>query len=61
MSRVYVKFKNKEDRIKGFYALATQTKVEGLSGDIFGISEEDLPILKNSQVGFDIASPEEVK
>jgi len=61
MSRIYVKFSSKGDRIKGFYTLVRQTRVEGLSGNVFGISEEDLPILKNSQVGFDIASPEEVK
>ena len=61
MSRVYIKFPSKEDRIEGLYTLLRQTSVEGLPGNVFGISEEDLPILKNSQAKFDIASPEEVQ
>ena len=60
MSRVYIKFSSDSDRIKGVYALATQASVDSLPEGVFGISAEDLYILKNERIKYSEASPEEV-
>ena len=60
MSRVYIKFASDSDRIKGVYALATQASVDSLPGEVFGISAEHLLILKNENIKYNEASPEEV-
>ena len=60
MGRVWIKFASKEDRVKGIYALAAKTQVDNLLGKFYGLSEEDLHILKKSEVDYAIAFPEEV-
>ena len=60
MSRVYIKFPSQPDRVRGVYALATQASVDSLPGEIFGVSENDLYILKKELVEYIFASPEEI-
>jgi hypothetical protein len=60
MSRVYIKFASDPDRIRGVYALATQASVDSLPEEIFGISAEDLYILKNEKIQYTEATRAEV-
>jgi hypothetical protein len=60
MSRVYIKFASDPDRIRGVYALATQASVDSLPEEIFGISAEDLYILKNEKIKYTEATRAEV-
>jgi hypothetical protein len=60
MSRVYIRFQSKDDEVKGYYALATQTRVDSLPGEIFSISDADLYILEDEQAKYTLVPHEDV-
>ena len=53
---VKIKFKTKEDRIKGFYELATKGMVRSLPNSIFEIADQYLRMLDEANVAYEIIS-----
>lgn len=51
-----IKFKTKEDRIKGFYELATKGMGKSLPNGIFEISDQYLQLLDEANVAYEIIS-----
>ena len=57
---VRIKFKTKEDRIKGFYELATKGRGRSLPDGIFEIADQYLRILDDANVAYEIISREAI-
>ena len=60
MNIVYIKFNNREDHIKGYYELATKTKVISLPNEIYGVPLSELQILEELHISYRRATDEEV-
>lgn len=57
---VRIRFKTKNDRIKGFYELATKGRGRSLPNGIFEIADQYLKILDNAKVAYEIISRKEI-
>jgi hypothetical protein len=61
MHTAFIKFLSREDRIRGFYQLATRASVSSLPDDIFQVPAEALKLLDAERVAYRRASDAEVK
>ena len=61
MQTIYIKFLTEEDRVRGFYELATRSRVGSLPGKIYQVPLEALKLLENQQIGYRRATDDEVK
>jgi hypothetical protein len=57
---VRIRFKTKEDRIKGFYELATKGSGRSLPNGIFEIADQFLRILDDANIAYEIISSEAI-
>ena len=60
MQTVYIKFINEENRVKGFYQLATRSRVASLPGEIYQIPLSAISLLEKENIGFRRATDAEV-
>jgi hypothetical protein len=58
---VFIKFLTREDRVRGFYELATRARVASLSGEIYQIPIEALRLLDEQRIAHRRATDAEVK
>ncbi len=56
---VRIKFKTKQDRINGFYELATKGRGRGLPNDVFEIAGRYLKILDDAGIAYEIVQTDE--
>lgn len=61
MQTVFIKFLTQEDRVRGFYELATKARVGSFPGEIYQVPVEGLKLLDNQQVAYRRATDVEVK
>ena len=60
MQTVYIKFTSPEHRARGFYELATRSRLASLPGEIYQIPLSAIPLLENENIGFRRAMNAEV-
>ena len=61
MQTMYIKFLSEEDRIRGFYELATQSRIASLPGSIYQVPLDCLKLLENQRIGYRRATDNELK
>lgn len=61
MQTMYVKFLSPEDRVRGFYELATRSRIASLPGEVYQIPLEGLKLLEDQGIGYRRATDAEVK
>jgi len=61
MHSVYVKFPTDDDRKRGFFELATHSRISSLPGQVYQVPLDALRILENQHIGYRRATDEEVK
>ncbi|HEV3006022.1 MAG TPA: hypothetical protein VGX78_16255 [Pirellulales bacterium] len=61
MQTVYIRFQTQEDRVRGFYELATRAHISSLPGGVYQVPMEAIRILEDQHIGFRRAKDAEVK
>ena len=61
MQTVFIKFLTHEDRVRGFYELATKARIGSFPGEVYQVPVEALKLLDNQQVAYRRATDVEVK
>lgn len=61
MQTVYIKFLTEDDRTRGFFEMAKQTRIGSLPGKVYQIPLGGLQILDDMHIGYRRASDTEVK
>ncbi len=61
MQTIYIKFLTHEDRVRGFYELATRSRVGSLPGEVYQVPIEALKVLEDQRIGYRRATDSEVK
>jgi hypothetical protein len=61
MQSVFIRFLTQEDRVRGFYELATRARVSSLPGEVYQVPIEALRLLEAQHVGYRRATDAEVK
>jgi hypothetical protein len=61
MLTVYIKFTTPEHRERGFYELATRSRLASLPGEVYQVPLSALPILEKENIGYRRATDAEVK
>jgi hypothetical protein len=61
MRSVYIRFTSKEDRTRGFYALAKNARISSLPGEIYQVPRESLDLLDAERVSYRRATDAEVE
>ena len=61
MNTVYIKFKNREHQVKGYYELATHATVTSLPDGVYVVPVQALSILDEQDISYRQASEDEVE
>ena len=61
MQSVYIRFLTKDDRVRGFYELATRARVSSLPGEVYQVPIEALRLLEAQHIAYRRATDSEVK
>jgi hypothetical protein len=61
MRSLFVRFSTPEDRVRGFYELATRARIASFPGEIYQVPIEALKLLKDRQIAYRCATDAEVK
>ena len=61
MQTVFIKFLTPEDRVQGFYELATRARIGSLPREIYQVPIDALRILEDQRIGYRRATDDEVK
>lgn len=61
MQTIYIRFLTQEDRVRGFYELATRARVSSLPGELYQIPIEALRLLEDQHIAYRRATDAEVK
>lgn len=61
MQTIYIKFLTDDDRVNGFYEMATHARITSFPGAVYQIPIEALRLLDQQHVGYRRATDEEVK
>ncbi len=60
MQAVFIRFLTQEDRVRGFYELATRTRVSSLPGEIYQVPIGALRLLEAQHIAYRRATDAEV-
>jgi hypothetical protein len=60
MQTLYIKFLTQDDRVRGFYELATRSRVGSLPGEVYQVPLEALTMLDEQHIGYRRATDAEV-
>ena len=52
MQSVYIKFNTREDRVRGFYELATRARVGSLPDEVYQVPIDALRMLDDQHIGY---------
>lgn len=61
MQTIYIKFLTQEDRVRGFYQMATRSRITSYPGEIYQVPLESLKMLEDQHIGYRRATDEELK
>jgi hypothetical protein len=61
MNTIYIKFLTQADRVRGFYELATRSRLGSLPDEIYQVPLEALKLLEDQRIGYRRATDDEVK
>jgi hypothetical protein len=61
MRSVFIRFSTQEDRVRGFYELATRAQIASFPGEIYQVPVEALKLLDGRQIAYRRATDAEVK
>ena len=61
MQTVFIKFLTNDERVRGFYELATRARIGSLPGEVYQVPIDALRLLENQQIGYRRATDDEVK
>ncbi len=61
MHTVFIRFLTREDRVRGFYELATRSRIGSLPGEVYQVPIEALRLLEDQHVAYRRATDAEVK
>jgi len=61
MQTVFIRFLTHEDRVRGFYALATRARVSSLPGEVYQVPIDALHLLEAQHIAHRRATDAEVK
>jgi hypothetical protein len=60
MQTVFIKFSTEQDRVRGFYELATRARVASLPDEIYQVPIDALPLLEHQHISYRRATDAEV-
>jgi hypothetical protein len=58
---IFIKFPTREDRVRGFYKLATRTRIGSFPGEVYQVPMEALRLLDEQYISYRRATDAEVK
>lgn len=61
MQTVFIRFLTPEDRVRGFYELATRARISSLPGAVYQVPIEALRLLEEQRISYRRATDAEVK
>jgi hypothetical protein len=61
MQTVFIRFLTQEDRVRGYYELATRARVGSLPGEVYQVPIEALRLLEAQHIAYRRATDTEVK
>ena len=61
MQTLYIKFLTQDDRLRGFYELATCSRICSLPGEVYQVPLEALKILEDQHIGYHRAMDAEIR
>jgi hypothetical protein len=61
MQTVFIKFLTQQDRVRGFYELATRSRINSFPGEVYQVPLDALRLLDGQQIGYRRATDAEVK
>ena len=61
MQTVFVRFPTHEDRVRGFYELATRAHIDSLPGKVYQVPIDALRLLDDQHIAYRRATDTEVK
>jgi hypothetical protein len=61
MQTVFIKFLTPEDRARGFYELATRSRIGSFPGEVYQVPLEALRLLDDQRIAYRRATDAEVK
>jgi hypothetical protein len=61
MQTVFIRFSTQEDRVRGFYELATRAHISSLPGEVYQVPIGALRLLDDQHVAYRRATDDEVK
>jgi hypothetical protein len=61
MQTVFIKFSTTEDRVRGFYELATRARIGSFPGEVYQVPIESIRLLDDQHIAFRRATDSEVQ
>jgi hypothetical protein len=61
MNTIFIKFSTEQDRVRGFYEMATRARIGSLPGEVYQVPLEALKMLEDQRIAYRRATDEEVK
>ena len=61
MHTAYIRFLTQEDRVRGFYELATRARISSLPGKVYQVPIEALRLIEDQHIAYRQATDDEVK
>ncbi len=61
MQTIFIRFVTQEDRVRGFYELATRSRISSLPGELYQVPIDALRLLEELHIGYRRATDAEVK
>jgi hypothetical protein len=52
MQTLFIRFLTQEDRVRGFYELATRARISSLPGQVYQVSIESLRLLEAQHIAY---------
>jgi hypothetical protein len=61
MQSIYIRFLSQEDRVRGFYEMATRARISSFPGEVYQVPIDALRLLEDQHIGYRRATDAEVK
>lgn len=61
MQTVFIKFPTRDDRVRGFYEIATRLHISSFPDEVYQVPLEALRLLEQRQIAYRRATDDEVK
>jgi hypothetical protein len=61
MQTIYIRFLTQEDRVRGFYELATRARLSSLPGELYQVPLKGLRLLEDQHIAYRRATNADLK